>query len=229
MVTHSLLPLPLETHQQSEVEVLPQHCLSIMGLSTHLRCHIPPSFSGNSLTLSLWSNQFVRMQAHQVAHHHPTNNADSAAPGHTVAIMVEATTTSITGHGFEEWSRYGPFSSICIVICLFQWKQHTFKPELLIHVTKSCDLTNLPDMTCQEYQVVSASQSTQKENHQVSEGKTGANAANPDDGKKAMVGKSPSIGQELSFDNSARTLNFASSPFTGNWLLAPSFQPQILQ
>ncbi|XP_058008697.1 protein TIME FOR COFFEE isoform X2 [Hevea brasiliensis] len=82
-------------------------------------------------------------------------------------------------------------------------------------------LQNLPDMTCQEYQVVSASQSTQNKNHQVSEGKTGANAANPDDGKMAMVGKSPGIGQELNFDNSARTLNFASSPFTGNWPACP--------
>uniref|UniRef100_A0A6M2E9A5 Protein TIME FOR COFFEE n=1 Tax=Populus davidiana TaxID=266767 RepID=A0A6M2E9A5_9ROSI len=79
-------------------------------------------------------------------------------------------------------------------------------------------LQSFPDMTRQGYQVISAAQATQKKNHQPSEGKSGGNSTNPDDGKKAPSGKSTmGNGQTLFFDNSARTLNFVSSPFTGNW------------
>ncbi|KAG6785912.1 hypothetical protein POTOM_007503 [Populus tomentosa] len=79
-------------------------------------------------------------------------------------------------------------------------------------------LQSFPDMTRQGYQVISAAQATQKKNHQPSEGKSGGNSTNPDDGKKAPLGKSTmGNGQTLFFDNSARTLNFVSSPFTGNW------------
>ncbi|XP_034915016.1 protein TIME FOR COFFEE isoform X1 [Populus alba] len=79
-------------------------------------------------------------------------------------------------------------------------------------------LQSFPDMTRQGYQVISAAQATQKKNHQPSEGKSGGSSTNPDDGKKAPLGKSTmGNGQTLFFDNSARTLNFVSSPFTGNW------------
>ncbi|KAI9395279.1 hypothetical protein POPTR_005G210200v4 [Populus trichocarpa] len=79
-------------------------------------------------------------------------------------------------------------------------------------------LQSFPDMTWQGYQVVSAAQATQKKNHQLSEGKTGGSSTNPDDGKKATMGRpSTSIGQTLIFDNSARTLDFVPSPFTGHW------------
>ncbi|KAG6774482.1 hypothetical protein POTOM_021835 [Populus tomentosa] len=78
-------------------------------------------------------------------------------------------------------------------------------------------LQSFPDMTWQGYQVVPAAQATQK-NHQLSEGKTGGSSTNPDNGKKATMGRpSTSIGQTLIFDNSARTLDFVPSPFTGHW------------
>ncbi|CAK7346586.1 unnamed protein product [Dovyalis caffra] len=79
-------------------------------------------------------------------------------------------------------------------------------------------LQSFPDMTRQGYQVVSAAQATQKKNHQLSEGKTGSSSTNADDGKKPTLGRSSTgVGQTLIFDNSARTLNFVSSPFAGNW------------
>ncbi|KAI5597151.1 hypothetical protein BDE02_02G049100 [Populus trichocarpa] len=79
-------------------------------------------------------------------------------------------------------------------------------------------LQSFPDMTRQGYQVITAAQATQKKNHQPSEGKSGGSSTNPDDGKKAPSGKSTrGNGQTLVFDNSARTLNFVSSPSTGNW------------
>ncbi|XP_075641382.1 protein TIME FOR COFFEE isoform X1 [Castanea sativa] len=78
---------------------------------------------------------------------------------------------------------------------------------------------SLPDMGRQGYQVSQASQAAQPKNHQVSEGKSGANSINSDDAKKATLGKpSTTTGQTLVFDNSARTLSFMSSPVvTGNW------------
>ena len=77
-------------------------------------------------------------------------------------------------------------------------------------------LQSFPDMTRRGYQVISAAQATQKKNHQPSEGKTAGSSINPDDGKKATLGKSTmGNGQALVFDNSAQTLNFMS---TGNWL-----------
>ncbi|KAJ6736111.1 TIC-LIKE PROTEIN [Salix viminalis] len=79
-------------------------------------------------------------------------------------------------------------------------------------------LQSFPDMTWQGYQVVSAGQATQKKNHQMSEGKTGGSSTNPDDGKKTTFGRpSTGSGQTLIFDNSARTLSFVPSPFTGHW------------
>ncbi|XP_011026165.1 PREDICTED: protein TIME FOR COFFEE-like [Populus euphratica] len=79
-------------------------------------------------------------------------------------------------------------------------------------------LQSFPDMTRQGYQVITAAQATQKKNHQPSEGKSGGSSTNPDDGKKAPLGKSSrGNGQTLVFDNSARTLNFVSSPSIGNW------------
>ncbi|EEF41697.1 protein TIME FOR COFFEE isoform X2 [Ricinus communis] len=76
---------------------------------------------------------------------------------------------------------------------------------------------SLPDMTPQGYQVISAPQSTQKKNYQLSEGKTGDSAGNPDDRKNVTLGNTSNVGRTIVFDNSARTLNFVSSPFTGNW------------
>ncbi|KAJ0111443.1 hypothetical protein Patl1_03381 [Pistacia atlantica] len=80
---------------------------------------------------------------------------------------------------------------------------------------------SLPDMARQGYQV-SAAQAVQQKNHQISEVKSGGGSSNHDDGKKASFGKSPaSNGQTLVFDHSARTLNFVSSPVTGNWSSRP--------
>ncbi|BBH10293.1 time for coffee [Prunus dulcis] len=79
---------------------------------------------------------------------------------------------------------------------------------------------SLPDMAQQGYKVGPAPQTAQKKNHQISERKTGGGSNNADDGLKAASGKSSSsIGQRqtLVFDNSARTLNFMSSPVTGSW------------
>lgn len=76
---------------------------------------------------------------------------------------------------------------------------------------------SLPHMARQEYQV-QAAQAMQNKNHRVPEGKSGGASSNPDDGVKAVSGKYPStFGQTLAFDNSARTLNFMSSPVAGNW------------
>lgn len=76
---------------------------------------------------------------------------------------------------------------------------------------------SFPDMVRQGYQVALAPQAAQQKNHQVSEGKNGANLINPDDAKKAPKNSSTTTGQTLVFDNSARTLNFMSSPVTCNW------------
>ncbi|CAL8178650.1 unnamed protein product [Prunus armeniaca] len=79
---------------------------------------------------------------------------------------------------------------------------------------------SLPDMAQQGFKVGPAPQAVQKKNNQISERKTGGGSNNADDGLKAASGKSSSsIGQRqtLVFDNSARTLNFMSSPVTGSW------------
>ncbi|OMO77688.1 hypothetical protein CCACVL1_14880 [Corchorus capsularis] len=80
---------------------------------------------------------------------------------------------------------------------------------------------SLPEMARQGYQVAPVPQAAQQKNHQISDGKNGAAASNnPDDGKKASSGKSHTTnGQTYVFDNSARSLNFVSSPvpITGNW------------
>ncbi|KAK3193779.1 hypothetical protein Dsin_025089 [Dipteronia sinensis] len=70
----------------------------------------------------------------------------------------------------------------------------------------------------QGYQVAPAAQAAQQKNHQMSEMKTGGGSSNHDDSKKTGLGKSATTnGQTLVFDNPARTLNFVSTPFTGNW------------
>ncbi|KAI9181283.1 hypothetical protein LWI28_015868 [Acer negundo] len=70
----------------------------------------------------------------------------------------------------------------------------------------------------QGYQVAPAAQVAQQKNHQMSEMKTGGGSSNHDDSKKTGLGKSATTnGQTLVFDNPARTLNFVSTPFTGNW------------
>ncbi|XP_044501070.1 protein TIME FOR COFFEE-like isoform X2 [Mangifera indica] len=80
----------------------------------------------------------------------------------------------------------------------------------------------LPDMAQQGYQVSPTAQVALQKNHQLSDVKTGGGSLNHDDGKKASFGKSPaSNGQTLVFDHSARTLNFVSSPVTGNWSSRP--------
>ncbi|OMP05063.1 hypothetical protein COLO4_09085 [Corchorus olitorius] len=80
---------------------------------------------------------------------------------------------------------------------------------------------SLPEMARQGYQVAPVPQAAQQKNHQISDGKNGAAASNnPDDGKKASSGKSHTTnGQTYVFDNSARCLNFVSSPVpvTGSW------------
>lgn len=76
---------------------------------------------------------------------------------------------------------------------------------------------SLPEMARQGYQVVPVPQVAQQKN-QVSDGKNGAGSTNLDDGKKVSSGKSHTAnGQTYVFDNSARSLNFVSSPVTGNW------------
>ncbi|XVF32572.1 hypothetical protein REPUB_Repub17cG0093800 [Reevesia pubescens] len=77
---------------------------------------------------------------------------------------------------------------------------------------------SLPDMARQGYQVAPVPQAAQQKNHQKSDGKNGAGSTNLDDGKKTDSGKSRTTnGQTYVFDNSARSLNFVSSPVTGNW------------
>ncbi|KAL5792922.1 hypothetical protein ACOSP7_001516 [Xanthoceras sorbifolium] len=70
----------------------------------------------------------------------------------------------------------------------------------------------------QGYHVAPAAQATQQKNHQISEMKSAGGSSNHDGSKKAGLGKSATTnGQTLVFDNPARTLNFVSTPFTGNW------------
>ncbi|XWS76397.1 hypothetical protein CRYUN_Cryun01aG0172700 [Craigia yunnanensis] len=77
---------------------------------------------------------------------------------------------------------------------------------------------SLPEKTRQGYQVAPAPQVAQQKNHQVSDGKNGVGSTNLDDGKKVSSGKSHTTnGLTYVFDNSARSLNFVSSPVTGNW------------
>ncbi|XVE73127.1 hypothetical protein DITRI_Ditri11bG0092700 [Diplodiscus trichospermus] len=79
---------------------------------------------------------------------------------------------------------------------------------------------SLPEMSREGYQVTPVPQAAQQKNHQVSGGKNGASSTNLDDGKKLSLGKSQTTnGQTFVFDNSARSLNFVSSPAaaTGNW------------
>ncbi|XWS31573.1 hypothetical protein CRYUN_Cryun23aG0087900 [Craigia yunnanensis] len=77
---------------------------------------------------------------------------------------------------------------------------------------------SLPEMTRQGCQVAPVPQAAQQKNHQVSDGKNGAGSTNLDEGKKVSSGKSHTMnGQTYVFDNSARSLNFVSSPVTGNW------------
>ncbi|XP_022758236.1 protein TIME FOR COFFEE isoform X2 [Durio zibethinus] len=77
---------------------------------------------------------------------------------------------------------------------------------------------SLPDMARQGYQFTPVPQAAQQKNHQISDGKNGAGSTNLDDGKKVSSGKSHKTNsQTYVFDNSARSLNFVSSPVTGNW------------
>ncbi|GMI98766.1 TIME FOR COFFEE [Hibiscus trionum] len=77
---------------------------------------------------------------------------------------------------------------------------------------------SLPEMARQGYQVAPVQQAAQPKNHQISDGKSGSSSTNTDDGKKASSGKSHTTnGRTYVFDNSARSLNFVSSPATGNW------------
>ncbi|XWS36299.1 hypothetical protein CRYUN_Cryun20dG0073700 [Craigia yunnanensis] len=77
---------------------------------------------------------------------------------------------------------------------------------------------SLPDMAQQGYQVAPVPQAAEKKNNQISDGKNGAGSTNMDDGKKVSSGKLHTTnGQTYVFDNSARSLNFISSPVTGNW------------
>ncbi|KAK8654276.1 hypothetical protein V6N13_128247 [Hibiscus sabdariffa] len=76
----------------------------------------------------------------------------------------------------------------------------------------------LPEMVRQGYQVAPVQQAAQQKNHPISDGKSGSSSTNTDDGKKASSGKSHTTnGRTYVFDNSARSLNFVSSPVTGNW------------
>ncbi|KAL4368928.1 hypothetical protein GQ457_05G002680 [Hibiscus cannabinus] len=76
----------------------------------------------------------------------------------------------------------------------------------------------LPEMVRQGYQVAPVQQAAQPKNHPISDGKSGSSSTNTDDGKKASSGKSHTTnGRTYVFDNSARSLNFVSSPVTGNW------------
>ncbi|KAK6260085.1 hypothetical protein QQP08_000274 [Theobroma cacao] len=77
---------------------------------------------------------------------------------------------------------------------------------------------SVPEMGQQGYQVAPVPQAAQQKNHQISDGKNGGGSTNLDDGKKVSLGKSHTTnGQTFVFDNSARSLNFVSSPVTGNW------------
>ncbi|KAE8671340.1 Time for coffee, putative isoform 3 [Hibiscus syriacus] len=77
---------------------------------------------------------------------------------------------------------------------------------------------SLPEMARQGYQVAPVPQTAQQKNHQGSDGKSGSSSTNTDDGKKASSRKSHKTnGQTYVFDNSAKSLNFVSSPVTGNW------------
>ncbi|KAE8685512.1 Time for coffee, putative isoform 3 [Hibiscus syriacus] len=78
---------------------------------------------------------------------------------------------------------------------------------------------SLPEMARQGYQVAPVPHApTQPKNHQISDGKSGSSSANTDDGKKTSSGKSHTTnGRTYVFDNSARSLNFVSSPVRGNW------------
>ncbi|KAJ4727470.1 Time for coffee, putative isoform 1 [Melia azedarach] len=77
---------------------------------------------------------------------------------------------------------------------------------------------SFPETARHGYQIVPAAQAALQKNHQISEVKTAGSLSNQDEGKKPGVGKSPATNvQTLVFDDSARTLNFASSPVTGNW------------
>ncbi|GMI69361.1 TICKLE, TIC-like [Hibiscus trionum] len=77
---------------------------------------------------------------------------------------------------------------------------------------------SLPEIARQGYQVAPVPQATQQKNHQGSDGKSGSSSTNTDEGKKASSGKSHKTNsQTYVFDNSARSLNFVSSPVTGNW------------
>lgn len=95
---------------------------------------------------------------------------------------------------------------------------------------------SLPEMAWHGYQVAHAAPVVQQKNYQIAEGKIGVDSTNADDGRKTVLGKSPpTVGQTLAFskpgstdpsasmimgstvfDSSARTLNFISSPVTGN-------------
>ncbi|KAE8665437.1 Time for coffee, putative isoform 3 [Hibiscus syriacus] len=77
---------------------------------------------------------------------------------------------------------------------------------------------SLPEMGRQGYQVAPVPQAAQQKNHQGSDGKSGSSSTNTDDVKKASSGKPHKTnGQTYVFDNSAKSLNFVSSPVTGNW------------
>ncbi|KAE8703723.1 Time for coffee, putative isoform 3 [Hibiscus syriacus] len=77
---------------------------------------------------------------------------------------------------------------------------------------------SLSEMARQGYQVAHVPHVTQSKNHQISDGKSGSSSGNTDDGKKASSGKSHTTnGLTYVFDNSARSLNFVSSPVAGNW------------
>ncbi|KAK7285347.1 hypothetical protein RJT34_20116 [Clitoria ternatea] len=77
---------------------------------------------------------------------------------------------------------------------------------------------SLPDMTWQGYQAAGASHTTQQKLYSIIDGKSGGNSSNREDEKKATSGKPSTNGPTtLVFDNSSKSLNFVSSPMSGNW------------
>ncbi|KAJ7977394.1 Protein TIME FOR COFFEE [Quillaja saponaria] len=77
---------------------------------------------------------------------------------------------------------------------------------------------SLPHMGRKGCQVLGTSVTTQKKRYLIPEGKPGGNSTCAEDEKKVISGKLSTTGPITPvFDNSARTLNFISSPVTGSW------------
>ncbi|XP_039020246.1 protein TIME FOR COFFEE-like isoform X1 [Hibiscus syriacus] len=168
----------------------------------------------------LSSNQSRKMEHEMSGGEHTTANAQKKVHGqnppvhHQPLNFALVPSASVGGGGVD----LVPPQAFAMSFASFAGNNKVSNLNFSSMAQNPTSFHSLPEMGRQGYQVVPVPQAAQQKNHQGSDGKSGSSPTNTDDGKKASSGKPHRTnGQTYVFDNSAKSLNFVSSPVTGNW------------